>query len=240
MRMRRTATTAAAAIVLAIVAVLVPGVATALACGASKHASAHVRSGGDRAPLVIGDSVLQGAVREVAAAGYEVDTRGCRQIGEGLRMIAKRRRARTLARFVVLALGANGSIRMRDIRAAMRIAGRDRVLGLVTPRELGGGSGSDARVIRAAGRRFKTRVVVLDWVRASAGRRGWFAGDGLHLGPRGARGMARLLGGAQSLEVGPRVRVGPDRMSKPPLGQGDKMAHARCKGREAAGLHSVL
>jgi hypothetical protein len=166
------------------------GSATA-ACGGVKHASSHGPTG-TRA-LAVGDSVLLGAVREVAAAGFEVDTRGCRQMSEGLRVIAARRRAGTLPPLVVLALGTNGAIRMRDIRAALRIVGRDRVLGLVTPREVGGGEGGDARVVRAAGRRFGGRVIVLDWVRYSGGHGGWFAGDGIHLGPSGAAGLARLL-----------------------------------------------
>jgi hypothetical protein len=174
-------------------------------CGGVKHAAAAKRGGGTRAPLVIGDSVLLGAVRQVAAAGFEVDTRGCRQVGEGLKVIAARRRAHTLPPVVVLALGTNGSIRMRDIRAALRIVGSERVLGLVTPRELGGGSGADARVVRAAGRRFAGRVLVLDWVRFSRGHGGWFAGDGIHLGPGGAAGLARLLRRARGSDhLGPR------------------------------------
>jgi len=181
------------------------GAGAAHACGDVKHAAASKRSGGARAPLVIGDSVLLGAVRQVAAAGLEVDTRGCRQMGEGLKLIAKRRRAHTLPGVVVLALGTNGSIRLRDIRAALRSIGRERVLGLVTPRELGGGSGADARVIRAAGRRFGRRVLVLDWVRFSRGHGGWFAGDGIHLGAAGAAGMARLLRRARGSDrLGPR------------------------------------
>ena len=208
-----------AATALAIVAMPALDAAAALACGAAKHASARARDAGERAPLVVGDSVLLGAVGAVAAAGFEVDARGCRQMREGVRLLARRRRAHTLPRFVVLALGTNGSIRMRDIRAATQSIGRDRVLGLVTPRELGGGSGSDARVIRAAGRRFPKRIVVLDWVRVSARRGGWFAGDGIHLGPRGAAGMARMLRDAQSFEVGPRVPAALARTSYAPLGR---------------------
>ena len=177
--------------------------AVAHACGGVRHASAVKRGADGRAPLVIGDSVLLGAVPQVAGAGFEVNTRGCRQMSEGLGIIAARKRARTLPHFVVIALGANGSISARQIREAMRLVGRDRVLGLVTPRELGGGQGSDASNVRAAGRRFPGRVIVLDWVRFSAGQGGWFAGDGLHLGPSGARGLARLLRRALPLAVEP-------------------------------------
>lgn len=180
-------------VLLAFATALSLGTATAQACGAAKHAAATKRGADGRAPLVIGDSVLLGAVPQAAAAGFEVNTRGCRQMSEGLGILAARRRARTLPHFVVIALGANGSISAGQIREAMKIVGPDRVLGLVTPRELGGGQSSDASNIRAAGRRFPGRVVVLDWVRFSAGRGGWFAGDGLHLGPGGARGLARLL-----------------------------------------------
>ena len=177
--------------------------AVAHACGGVRHASAVKRGAQGRAPLVIGDSVLLGAVPQVAAAGFEVNTRGCRQMSEGLGIIAARKRAKTLPHFVVIALGANGSISASQIREAMRLVGRDRVLGLVTPRELGGGQGSDARNVRAAGRRFPGRVVVLDWVRFSAGRGGWFAGDGLHLGRSGARGLARLLRRGLPLAIEP-------------------------------------
>ena len=198
---RRPATSAALA--LALVFALALDGAAAQACGNAKHAPATKRGAGGRAPLVIGDSVLLGAVSQVAAAGFEVDTRGCRQMREGLRIIASRRRAKTLPHFVVLALGANGSIATPQIRAAMKLVGRDRILGLVTPRELGGGQSSDARAIRAVGRRYPDRVRVLDWVRFSAGHGGWFAGDGLHLGPGGAKGFARLLRRAVALAIAP-------------------------------------
>jgi len=202
MRLVRTRPTVLAlALVLAFTLALGGGVAQA--CGGAKTASATKRGEGGRAPLVIGDSVLLGAVPQVAGAGFEVNTRGCRQMSEGLGIIAARKRAKTLPHFVVIALGANGSIAYSQIREAMKLVGPDRVLGLVTPRELGGGESSDARNIRAAGRRFPGRVIVLDWVHFSAGQGGWFAGDGLHLGPGGARGLARLLRGALALAIEP-------------------------------------
>jgi hypothetical protein len=142
-------------------------------------------------------------VAELSRAGFEVDVRGCRQMREGLHVLRARRRAGTLPRVVVVALGANWVIHMSEIRQALAILGRERVLGLVTPRESGGGSGSDAGVIRAAVRRYPNRVRVLDWVRYSAGHGGWFAGDGLHLGPGGARGLTRLL--SRVLRLAPRV-----------------------------------
>lgn len=163
------------------------------ACDAHQRIAGGAKPADGRRPLVIGDSVLLGAAARVARAGFEVDAKGCRQMEQGLSLLRTRRRARNLPAVVVVALGTNASIVRDDIRAALRTAGDHRTLALVTPREIGGGSGGDAEVVRAAGRRHPSRIVVLDWVRFSAGRSGWFAPDGIHLGVAGARGMVRLL-----------------------------------------------
>jgi hypothetical protein len=146
-------------------------------------------------PLAIGDSVMLGAVPQLARAGLEVNTRGCRQMSEGLRLLRRRRRTFLPSR-VVIALGANWAVRYGELRAAMRVVGRRRLLVLVTPREPGGGQSGDAWAMRRAARRFPRRVRLLDWVRHSRGHSGWFAGDGLHLSHSGARAYARLLGRA--------------------------------------------
>jgi hypothetical protein len=169
------------------VAAMLP--AAAHACDAQKH----VAAGHGRQPLAIGDSVMLGAVAPLARAGFEVDAKGCRQMRQGIDILRRRRRARTLPAVVVVALGTNASITRRDIRAALRVIGPRHTLALVTPRELGGGSGADAAAVRSAGRRFPGRVVVVDWVRYSGGHGAWFAGDGIHLSAAGARGMTRLL-----------------------------------------------
>jgi len=181
----------AAMVALAFLAIGAP--AADAACGAVKHVRASRDLTPGPPPLAIGDSVMLGALDEVARAGFEVDTRGCRQMREGLGVLRARRRAGRLPPFVVMALGTNLNITSRQIRAALATLGRRRALGLVTPREDGGRSGSDARVVRRAGRRYRGRVLVLDWVRYSAGRGGWFGGDGIHLGPGGAAGLGRLL-----------------------------------------------
>jgi hypothetical protein len=200
-RKPRSAIMAVPALALALALTLAPAAAANDPCHEARHARA-VRHGGDgRPPLVVGDSVLLGAVREIAAAGFEVDARGCRQVPAGLRLLAARRRAHTLPHLVVLALGSNGSIFPEDITDALKIVGPDRVLALVTPREPGRQSG--ARRVRDAGRRHRGQIVVLDWLRFSAGRHGWFAGDGIHLGPAGAAGLARLLRRALPFAVVP-------------------------------------
>lgn len=162
-------------------------------CGGAQHFDPGPRIARGRAPLAIGDSVLLGAAPAVAARGYEVDVRGCRQMSEGLDLLRARARAQTLPGLVVIVLGTNGSIERGEIGAALRIVGPRRMLGLVTPRELGGGSSSDAANLRAVARQRPRRTLLLDWV-AFAGRRGGLTyGDGIHLTPAGHEAMAALL-----------------------------------------------
>jgi hypothetical protein len=64
---------------------------------------------------------------------------------------------------------------------------------LVTNRELGGGSGSDAVTTREEVARHHGRARLLDWVRYSAGHGNWFQPDGLHLTSAGAEAFSRFL-----------------------------------------------
>jgi hypothetical protein len=146
-----------------------------------------------RPPLAIGDSSMLLALPALARVGYKVNARGCRQFAEGLRLLRDARRHHHLPRLVVLALGADASISGGQIQAAKKILGPKRKLGLVTPRELGGGQSNDAQVIRNAGQRDPVHVKVLDWVHYSAGHDSWFQPDGLHLTFSGAKAFARLL-----------------------------------------------
>jgi hypothetical protein len=146
-----------------------------------------------RPPLAIGDSSMLLALPALARVGYKANARGCRQFGEGLRLLRDARRSHELPHLVVLALGADASINAGQIQQAKKILGPKRKLGLVTPRELGGGQSNDANVIRNAGQRDPERVKVLDWVHYSAGHSNWFQPDGLHLTFSGAKAFARLL-----------------------------------------------
>jgi hypothetical protein len=141
---------------------------------------------------------MLGAVEPLRRSGFELDVRGCRQFSEGVAVLRSRARTGSLPRIVVVALGTNWTVTTDQVRAALRIVGPSRVLGLVTPRETGGLASSDQTVIRAAGRRWPRRVKVLDWVSYSAGHSDWFWDDGLHLRPRGARALARLMSQAFS------------------------------------------
>jgi hypothetical protein len=187
---------AKAAFGLAMAVTLLLGVVAAPAakagCGGVETASPKHKVA-PRPPVAIGDSSMLLALPALARVGYKVNARGCRQFSEGLRLLRQTRRAHRLPRLVVLALGADASVTGAQIEQAKKILGPKRKLGLVTPRELGGGESNDAQVVRNAGRRDPRRVKVLDWVRYSAGHSSWFQPDGLHLTFAGAKAFARLL-----------------------------------------------
>jgi hypothetical protein len=112
---------------------------------------------------------------------------------EGIAILRRRRAAHRLPHLSVIALGTDFTISRRQIKRALHYLGPNRVLGLVTPWELGGYAGHDARVIRAAARDYRKRVVLLDWVKFSRGHGRWFQPDGCHLTFAGARAFARLF-----------------------------------------------
>jgi len=146
-----------------------------------------------RPPLAIGDSSMLLALPALSRVGYKVNARGCRQFTEGLAVLRDVRRHHRLPRLVVMALGADASVSAHEINQARKIMGPKRKLGLVTPRETGGGESNDAKVIRNAGQRDPEHIKVLDWVRYSAGHSSWFQPDGLHLTFAGAKAFARLF-----------------------------------------------
>jgi hypothetical protein len=183
----------AIAAVLAAAAPASPGSAGAAACGAAQHYLPGDSGASAPPPLAIGDSVMLGAAGPLRSRGFEVDARECRQMSEGLRVLGARARAGTLPTAVAVGLGTNWTVTLDQIRQALRIVGRERVVGLVTPREPDGAASADQDAIRAAGRRWPRRVRVVDWVAHSAGHVDWFWSDGLHLTPRGARAFARLI-----------------------------------------------
>lgn len=195
-------------------ALLITAVPAARAdCGGVKTAPAAKRVGPFASPLIVGDSVVLGAIPEIAAQGFQINTHGCRQWPEGEAVVRAHKRAGTLPHEVVMFLGADWTVSRRQVRDVLALIGPSRVLVLVTPRELGGGGSSDAEHEREEGRRHPTRILVLDWVRYTRDRPGWFAPDGIHLGPGGARGLARFLRRALPYAApgafpGPRPRLG--------------------------------
>jgi hypothetical protein len=182
--------------VVAALAAALPAAGSAFdpACGSVETAAArkNVNPGG-HPPLAIGDSTMLLALPALSREGYQVNAHGCRQIEEGLDLIREDKRQSRLPHLIVIALGADASVSPGQLAAAFRLVGPKRVLGLVVPLELGGGTSSDADVVRAAAKRHPKRSILLDWVAYSAGHGDWFQPDGLHLTFAGANGFARLL-----------------------------------------------
>jgi hypothetical protein len=170
-------------------------------CGGVRTGEPPHRKGASLPPLAIGDSTMLLALPNLTRRGFAVNAHGCRQFPEARALLARLGRAHRLPHLVVVALGADGSVTSGDVQATLRILGNGRTLVLVTPRELGGGSGSDAALVRDAGRSHAARVEVLDWVAESAGHGGWFQPDGLHLTFTGAAAFARVLARALPLAV---------------------------------------
>jgi lysophospholipase L1-like esterase len=163
------------------------------ACGGVEEAKPRKDANLGRAPLAIGDSPMLLALADLAQVGYRANARGCRQYREGLELIKKQKREGHLPKLVVIALGSNGVISEGDLKRALDLVGKKRTLGLVTPRESGGGAGHDAELVREFAHDHKKRTYLLDWVEYSAGQSGWFQPDGLHLTFEGAEAMAKLF-----------------------------------------------
>jgi lysophospholipase L1-like esterase len=162
-------------------------------CGGVRTAEPAHRHHSARPPLAIGDSTMLLALYDLAGIGYEANAHGCREFPEALALLRERKAHNALPHMVVIALGADGPVSHKDIGVALGLLCCSRLLVLVTPRELGGGSGADAAAVRDEAKRHHNRVLLLDWVRYSAGHGDWFQPDGLHLTTAGATAFTRLL-----------------------------------------------
>ena len=198
-RPRAAAFSAATLVALALTILLLgPQPAPAAGCGQVERATAkkNVNPNGLE-PYAFGDSVMHPAKFELADRGYNANSRGCRSFDDGVAMLRSLKRRDLLPHLVVMALGTDGRVTKGAIETALQVMGPDRVLGLVTPREPGGGAKFDAVTMRSAARKNPRQIVLLDWVKHSRGHGNWFQPDGTHLTiPAGNRAFAAFLGKA--------------------------------------------
>ncbi len=111
-------------------------------CGGVQTAYPRHRHGHDRPPLAIGDSTMLLALDRLAAIGYEANAHGCREFGEALALIAgPTRRWHAAAHGRRSRSAPTGAISRADIGRTLGLLCCTHLLVLVTPRELGGGSG---------------------------------------------------------------------------------------------------
>lgn len=207
--MRRLSAAAAAAAALALVgagpAQAVPRLPAPCRANASK-----IRQADPLSPLVVGDSVTVAAGRYLGGAGFNVDAVACRMWVHGLEVLSARR----LPDLVVVALGSNGDTTPEDLQRALELVGPFGRLVLVLPKALGGAPDRDGKLMRAFAEAYPDQVGTLDWPAYSAGKRGWFASDGLHLTTPGAQGFAQMI--SEGVEFGPAEQVEPPPTTLPP------------------------
>lgn len=147
-------------------------------------------TGGGPPPLVIGDSVLYEVVPLLTRLGFQADAMVCRQVSQGLALLAQR--GSSLPHLVIFELGTNGLLTEADIDAALRLLGPHRLLGLITPHN--GVVPSDDATIMHAQRLHSAQILVLDWNHLAGDHPDWFAGDGIHLaGAAGIDAFAQMV-----------------------------------------------
>ena len=174
-------------------AVLAFPAASRAACGGVETSTAATHVRGQAPPLAIGDSTMLLSLRGLAADGYDANAHGCRQWAEALALLGRLRAQHALPHVVTIALGANGDITASDISQALRVLCCNRLLVLVTPRQLGGSAGANAALEHAEARAHPGQILLLDWVKDSAGHPDWFQPDGLHLTLPGVAAFTALL-----------------------------------------------
>jgi len=154
------------------------------ACPWRWQAKPENRPGEGPPPRAIGDSVMVWSVEPLARHGFRSDARMCREWPEGRGMIKRLRRKGKLPRRIVMALGSNGTLPMWRIERILPLLEGGHVLAIVTPRDVGGTGGQDAKNVRRAASKHPAKIEALDWVRYSRGKDHWFGGDGVHVKER--------------------------------------------------------
>lgn len=154
-----------------------------------------VATGGAAIPggrIGIGDSVMRGAKPNLESRGFRVNTATSRQFSALPGLMRQIKAAGKLRRKVVVHLGNNGYLDRADCGAASEVAGPDRHLFLVTlkvPRQWRSVNNERLRACARA----HANTSLIDWYGVSIDHPGWFADDGYHLTPTGAREYAALL-----------------------------------------------
>jgi hypothetical protein len=139
-------------------------------------------------PVGIGDSVMLGARDQLRARGFAVNAHVDRQFWEGVDIVERLARDGNLPRHVVVHLGNNGYLSMDSCHELVDAVGH-RELALVNlhvPRSWR--DENNDRLARCA--HGEPNVHVIDWNGYSHGHDAWFADDGYHLTPLGARRYA--------------------------------------------------
>jgi hypothetical protein len=148
-----------------------------------------------RGTLGIGDSVMLDAQPYLAQFGITVNAVVGRQFFQGIAIVQALRATKTLPGRVVIGLGTNGPISSQLFDQMMgALRGEQRVV-FVTVKEPNVWQDEVNAVLRAGVARWPNDRLA-DWYAISAPNPGWFAADGIHVGPEGARVYAQLIANA--------------------------------------------
>ena len=136
---------------------------------------------------------MLGAKGELHARGFGiVDAVVSRQFYSApARVVYWKRRGR-LPKNVVIHLGNNGIVHLSDCSHAVRAAGRNRNVLLVTLKVPRSWRALDNHRLHVCARRY-ANAYVIDWYADSHDHPGWFARDGYHLTASGQRAYASLV-----------------------------------------------
>jgi hypothetical protein len=145
-----------------------------------------------RTRLAVGDSLMVGASSRMRQRGFAVHAKVGLQFSAAPAIV--RSYGRSLPGNLVIELGTNGTVSLAQCRSVVRAAGKNRRVFLVTNRVPRSWERSNNRILRSCNRSFTpSRVRIIDWHRASAGHREWFARDRVHLSTSGQRAFVRLI-----------------------------------------------
>jgi hypothetical protein len=173
-------------------------------CGEVVKRQPTKRLGEGRPPLIIGDSLVgHTALPYFLDRGFRTDTQYCRTFYGGLVQLRKlKNKAKPLPELVIMQVGMGGKLRWKMILRARKMVGRERRLGLVTPREFRPKFGiRKRRLIRDAAKKFDN-VLLFDWDRYSKRLpRNWFYGDNIHPNEKGSEAMSNFFA-AIAFEIG--------------------------------------
>ena len=140
----------------------------------------------------IGDSVMLGARQALIARGFRVNAEVSRQFDDSIRLVRDLAAGGHLPVNVIVHLGTNGLIDGADCDRLVQVAGRDRLVWLVTVKVPRPYRDPDNARLRACAHRHDNASVI-DWYGLSRYHRAWFYGDGYHLRPSGRQEYAGLL-----------------------------------------------
>jgi len=132
-----------------------------------------------RGRYAIGDSVMLGAADELRARGIHVNATVSRQFSALPSLMRSLRRSGDLRKKVIVHLGNNGYLELRDCKRAVRAAGNRHVYLVTLKVPRGWRQTNNRRLHRCASALPNASIV--DWFTHSVNHPGWFADDLYHL-----------------------------------------------------------